>query len=113
MEGGEKTVELESTNIETTWTIKWDGDYVSISSFWNDIHDGYEEVINQWQDIRMMQSEFLWEWKLFLKQLHDAIDNSGASGIQTIPSFVKLVELQKSIAEPGRFYRKEMRELHF
>lgn len=110
---GDKTIELESSNIEATWTVKWDDTYVFVSSFWNDIHDGYEQVINQWQDIRMVKSEFLWEWKLFLQQLHDAIDNAGATGVQNIPSFNKLVELQKSISEPGRFYRKEMRELHF
>jgi hypothetical protein len=111
--GGGCDLTLHSVNMNSQWNISWDGDYVFIKADWSGFKNEYENVLNQWSELKILQHEFLAEWKFLFEQLLLSIRDAGAKLSSSDDQLIlgKLEELNKILTRPGRFYRADTRIL--
>jgi len=106
-EEGEQLVELKCGSFETVWKVKWNKKYVLLNSDWKLVSGSYSGALNEVNQLTLLRSEFLAEWKMLLQQCHSAFETSGAtiSNAEEAEIIDAVKQLEKRIKNFGKFYR--------
>jgi hypothetical protein len=103
----QQNYEFRTPNLHTLWQVQCDPETVTIEGFWYEIPGHYEAALNHVGLIHMPRYPFLYEWKLLLKQLIQAI--ADAEAILTKPKARQQLEtlkrIEANIPHWGRFYQ--------
>jgi hypothetical protein len=85
------------------WDIKWKSNDIEITSQWISIVGGYEDLLNSRNHLILPIHMFLSEWKMVLKKIIDAINQSGII-IKNKEVFESLCKIESKIEVPGYLY---------
>jgi hypothetical protein len=87
----------------TDWDIKWANNNIDIKSQWISISGGYEDLLNSRNHLELPIHTFLCEWKMLLKKVINAINQSGIV-ISNKDEFDFLCKIESGIKNPGYLY---------
>jgi hypothetical protein len=92
-----------SDTFNAIWNIEWANSNVKITSRWNSISGGYEDLLNSRNYLEFPIDLFLHEWKMLLKKIINAINQSGIF-IKEKEGFESLCKIESEIKTPGYLY---------
>ncbi len=98
---------FRTPNLHTVWQVKTDPDIVTLAGAWHTVPGGYAAALNYVRLIHMPRLAFLYEWKLLLQQLIQAL--ADAEVVLTTPQARHQVQtlhsLEVDISARGRWYQ--------
>jgi hypothetical protein len=101
-EKGEGQVSWGSNIFMATWDVEWENNNVKISSHWDNVVSG-EDLLNSRNYMEIPKDMFLQEWKMLLRKIIDAINQSGVV-ITNQESWNSFCEVESRIETPGFLY---------
>jgi hypothetical protein len=102
-EKGSYCLEWGSDTFNATWNVEWENNNLKISSFWNSTSGRYEDLLNSHSDLKTERDWFLSEWKMLLRKIIDAINQSGIVITDREP-WESFCEIESRIKNLGSLY---------
>lgn len=108
---GNYDLSLECRTFSTQWSAQWNEQVIQIKGDWNRMEGGFAEVLNDKthdiNQVTVLKSEFLAEWKMLFHQCIQAFDLSKAKLNRPADQelWKKLQDVEKQIPAFGKFYK--------
>jgi hypothetical protein len=103
LEEGSGRIGWGSDTLNATWNVEWRNNNIKVSSHWNSVAGGYEDLLNSRSNLETSKDLFLREWKMLLRKVIDAIRQSGVI-ITDKESWNSFCEIESKIETPGHLY---------
>ena len=102
-EKGGLRISWPSDTFDAIWNITWNHSDINISSRWNNITGGIEQILNERNTIVIPKESYISEWKKLLETVRKALLNAGYTGI-ILPEITKLILVESRINGYGELY---------
>lgn len=104
-DSGECSILFGSDTFHVAWYLDWLKSDLNIRAKWVNVRGrpAVLDCLNSFPQLRIEKDKFLFEWKMLLVKLIEAIEQSGAT-FQEMAQFKQLKSINGSISEFGQLY---------
>jgi hypothetical protein len=96
-------IDIDCFSFSTSWYVRCLEDSISITSKWQRIEAGYEDVLNSDNQLEIKKDDFMKEWKMLLRKVIEAIEQSNIKADKK--SLRRLYDIEKAIPKFGIRYK--------
>jgi hypothetical protein len=101
---GSHSATFGASTFRANWLLNWDAGTVRIQSRWDSVAGGYEDLLNERQELKYPMDQFLCEWKCYLRKIFVPVQASGLV-LLDMSQFSILQKVESAIPGFGRLYR--------
>ena len=100
---GARQVYWASNTFQAEWAVAWTVDQVRITTTWDSVAGGYEEVLNQRNVLEVERTVFLREWRALLRKIVDRVYRANLE-IADHSSIELLRKIEAALPTAGSLY---------